>query len=301
MKFCLASHVTAADRDKLLEHADALSRVAPLAADLAQHVVLAACEGAGEWPPLHTAKQVTNAVGSSPAQAFFQHTYKIGRQGTTRTATVAGGRPAALGQASRAAANPLVAAAFAAMGSPPRPARLHGDSTILAYQAAHAHAMFNLRCGANAVHGVPSVMSDSLRASLLRGIYAHTETLPTGGAEAAFWATMVKGKAIKALAHHARLVVMGVTFFGPPDPTDAKHRKVTRSKAIDYVLAEPFVKEIITWHSNVLNDIPNANTRSVDGDAGPARHQGAQKAALDKYNSAPVGSWASFAAHLELQ
>lgn len=297
MKFCLASHVTAADRDKLLEHADALSRVAPLAADLAQHAVLAACEGAGEWPPLHTAKEVKKAEGASPAHAFFEHAYKIGRQSTI--IAVGAGRPPALAQG--AIVNAPLAAAYAAMGSPPRPARLHGDSTILAYQAAHAHAMFNLRCSANAVHGVPSVMCDSLRASLLRGIYAHTETLPAGGAAAAFWATMVKGKAIKALAHHARLVVMGVTFFGPPDPTDAKHRKVTRSKAIDYVLAEPFVKEIITWHTNVLNDIPNANTRSVDGDAGPARHQGAQSAALDKYNSAPVGSWASFAAHLELQ
>ena len=294
----------AADLELLRLHSATLSLVAPLAADLTQLVFLDACENGADkgcWPPTHIGTGVTKTVGVSPALVFFKHAYMVGRVGEPiTTATVATGpnRPASrVGvRTAPTVTDPLLDGALLAMGSPNRPGRLRGDSTSLGYQATHALSMFSLRCSANSVHGVPSVMCDNLRASLLRDIHTHMATLHYASEEASFWRAQCVGKPMRALTHHARLLIMDVRYFGPHDPLDAKHSKVTHTRALKRALATPFVTALLKWHTDVLHGVP----RDVDTEGGAPRDVRAQEAAQRSYNNSPEGSWARFAAYLEL-
>ena len=94
---------------------------------------------------------------------------------------------------------------------------------------------------------------------------------------------------------------MGVRFFGPADPSDAKHRAVKHSAAIKRALAAPLVAGLIEWHKDVLRTGSCDGSASVDNAPGDARDARALDAAEKRHAASPDGSWSHFGTYLELQ
>ena len=102
--------------------------------------------------------------------------------------------------------------AYELMGSPRRANRLPYDAQIFYAQAIHMAAMFALKTGSNAVHGVPRSIVENVRAAALRAALAFVAPTDDANDDDAFVRTLLAGKASATLAHamNSNVVTRGV-------------------------------------------------------------------------------------------
>ena len=282
IKFCIASHVAARDLATIRALNDTHSRAAPLAPDIINTALLMALERKGEWPALSLRKG-QGQVGHADFITLWSHAFTVGR-------VKSNGTPA------RFIPGP-VQSAYLAMGSPTRPPRVMGDWAPLNFDAVHFLAMWKLLTGSNAVHGLPPATARNVRADLLRRASAFIQDPSTSLAEAAFWRTMLPGKASSQLANAIRLAIMRVDTF---TSKDGEQRPVVHSRAVQNALASPLVGAIIDSHTTILYQGLRPDGTSVDSDPGYVVPAAILVAARAKFNSTDPGTWSRFQAHLEL-